>query len=132
MDNDTAHAQTVAESLERIGFECAVATSGMQGADMVVNDTFDVVITDLKMPDLDGLELLKRTRQSLPEAEVILVTGHATVSSAVTAMQHGAFNYLQKPIDLAQLRVVAEKAAEAARLRRANVELNRRLDEKWL
>ncbi len=131
VDNEAAHAQTVAESLERIGFKCAVATSGTQGAQMVVNDTFDVVITDLKMPDLDGLELLKRTKQVLPEAEVILVTGHATVPSAVQAMQHGAFNYLQKPLDLAQLRVVAEKAAEAARLRQANVELNRRLDEKF-
>ncbi|MCC7084747.1 MAG: sigma-54-dependent Fis family transcriptional regulator [Pirellulales bacterium] len=131
VDNDIAHAQTVAESLERIGFDCAVATSGNQGAAMVANDTFDVVITDLKMPDLDGLELLKRTRQALPEAEVILVTGHATIPSAVQSMQQGAFNYLQKPLDLAQLRVVAEKAADSARLRQANVELNRRLDEKF-
>ena len=62
---------------------------------------------------------------------MILVTGHGTVASAVAAMQQGAFNYLQKPLDLAQLRVVTEKAAEAARLRRTNVELNRRLDEKF-
>jgi two-component system response regulator HydG len=131
VDNDAAHARTVAESLERVGFQCAVATSGTQGAQMIANNTYDVVITDLKMPDVDGLELLKRTKQSLPEAEVILATGHATVASAVAAMQEGAFNYLQKPLDLAQLRVVTEKAAEAARLRRTNVELNRRLDEKF-
>jgi two-component system response regulator HydG len=131
VDNDAAHARTVAESLERVGFQCAVATSGTQGAQMMVNGTFDVVITDLKMPDLDGLELLKRTKQLLPEAEVILATGHGTVASAVSAMQQGAFNYLQKPLDLAQLRVVAEKAAEAARLRRTNEELHRRLDEKF-
>jgi two-component system, NtrC family, response regulator HydG len=131
VDNDAAHAQTVAESLERIGFECAVATSGNQGAQLVANDTFDVVVTDLMMPDIDGFELLKRTKQALPEAEVIMITGHATVPSAVQAMQQGAFNYLQKPLDLAQLRVVAEKAAEAARLRQTNVELNRRLDEKF-
>jgi two-component system response regulator HydG len=80
---------------------------------------------------LDGLEILKRTKQSLPAAEVILVTGHGTVASAVSAMQQGAFNYLQKPLDLAQLRVVAEKAAESARLRRTNEELRRRLDEKF-
>lgn len=131
VDNDAAHARTVAESLERVGFQCAVATSGTQGVQMMVNSTFDVVITDLKMPDLDGLELLKRTKQTLPEAEVILATGHGTVASAVSAMQQGAFNYLQKPLDLAQLRVVTEKAAEAARLRRTNEELNRRLDEKY-
>lgn len=131
VDNDAAHARTVAESLERVGFQCAVATSGTQGAQMIANNSYDVVITDLKMPDVDGLELLKRIKQSLPEAEVILATGHATVASAVAAMQEGAFNYLQKPLDLAQLRVVTEKAAEAARLRRTNVELNRRLDERF-
>jgi two-component system response regulator HydG len=131
VDNDAAHAHTVAESLERVGFQCTVAASGNEGAKQIANAAFDVVITDLKMNDLDGLEILKLTRQSLPEAEVILVTGHGTVASAVAAMQQGAFNYLQKPLDLAQLRVVTEKAAEAARLRRTNVELNRRLDEKF-
>ncbi len=131
VDNDAAHANTVAESLERVGFQCAVATSGTEGAKRVESDPFDVVITDLKMADLDGFELLNRTKRSLPEAEVILITGHATVASAVQAMQQGAFNYLQKPLDLAQLRVVTEKAAEAARLRRTNVELSRRLDEKF-
>ncbi|HEY2828033.1 MAG TPA: sigma-54 dependent transcriptional regulator [Pirellulales bacterium] len=131
VDNDAAHANTVAESLRRVGFQCEVATSGMQGVGMIENGSYDVVITDLKMSDIDGLEVLKRTKQSLPEAEVVLATGHGTVASAVSAMQQGAFNYLQKPLDLAQLRVVAEKAAESARLRKTNEELNRRLDEKY-
>jgi two-component system, NtrC family, response regulator HydG len=131
VDNDAAHANTVAESLRRVGYDCAVATSGSKGAEMIASQSFDVVITDLKMNDIDGFELLKRTKESLPQAEVILVTGHATVASAVQAMQQGAFNYLQKPLDLAQLRVVTEKAAEAARLRWINAELSRRLDEKF-
>ena len=59
------------------------------------------------------------------------MTGHGTVPSAVEAMQQGAFNYLLKPLDFAQLRAVAEKAADSPRLRRTNVELNRRLDEKF-
>ena len=131
VDNDAAHAHTVAESLKRVGFDCSVATSGNQGAKMIEDDSFDIVITDLKMADIDGLELLKRTKQSSPQAEVILVTGHGTVASAVSAMKEGAFNYLQKPLDLGQLRVVTEKAAEAARLRWVNAELSRRLDEKY-
>jgi two-component system, NtrC family, response regulator HydG len=131
VDNDAAHAETVAESLRRVGYDCAVATSGMQGARLIEQESFDVVITDLKMSDLDGLALLARTKQDLPEAEVILVTGHGTIPSAVSAMQQGAFNYLQKPLDLAHLRVITEKASAAVRLRRANVELNRRLDEKF-
>jgi two-component system, NtrC family, response regulator HydG len=131
VDNDAAHAETVAESLQRVGYDCAVATSGTAGARLIEQESFDVVITDLKMSDLDGLALLARTKQALPEAEVILVTGHGTIPSAVSAMQQGAFNYLQKPLDLAHLRVITEKASAAVRLRRANVELNRRLDEKF-
>ena len=131
VDNDATHAETVAESLRRVGYDCSVATSGMEGARLVEQETFDVVITDLKMSDLDGLEILARTKHALPDAEVILVTGHGTIPSAVAAMQKGAFNYLQKPLDLAHLRVITEKASAAVRLRHANVELHRRLDEKF-
>ncbi|MEX2558870.1 MAG: sigma-54 dependent transcriptional regulator [Pirellulales bacterium] len=131
VDNDEPHAQAVAESLKRVGYQCTVATSGTQGAGLIERETFDVIITDLVMNDLDGLELLSRAKDDLPDAEVILVTGHGTIPSAVTAMQQGAFNYLLKPLDINQLRAVTEKAAAAARLRRTNAELNRRLDEKF-
>jgi two-component system response regulator HydG len=131
VDNDAAHAETVAETLRRVGYDCSVATSGNEGARLIEQESFDVVITDLKMSDLDGLEILARTKHSLPDAEVILVTGHGTIPSAVAAMQKGAFNYLQKPLDLAHLRVITEKASAAVRLRHANVELHRRLDEKF-
>jgi two-component system response regulator HydG len=131
VDNDAAHAETVAETLRRVGYDCSVATSGNEGARLIEQESFDLVITDLKMSDLDGLEILARTKHSLPDAEVILVTGHGTIPSAVAAMQKGAFNYLQKPLDLAHLRVITEKASAAVRLRHANVELHRRLDEKF-
>jgi two-component system response regulator HydG len=121
----------VAESLERVGYDCTVATSGAAGAAKIENDVFDLVITDLMMNDVGGLEILEQARRELPEAEVILVTGHGTVPSAVQAIQKGAFNYLLKPLDLAQLRAVSERAVESARLRRTNLELNRRLDEKF-
>jgi two-component system response regulator HydG len=131
VDNDEAHAETVAESLRRVGYDCAVATSGAEGVRLIDRETFDVVITDLVMADVNGIEILKRARQSLPDCEVILVTGHGTIPSAVEAMQQGAFNYLQKPLDLKQLRVVVNRASESVRLRRQNIELNRRLDEKF-
>jgi len=121
----------VAESLQRIGFSCRVATSGSQGARLLEEGEYDVVITDLVMNDIDGLGILARAKKELPDAEVILMTGHGSIPSAVTAMQQGAFNYLLKPLDLAQLRAVTERAAESARLRRANVDLQRRLDERF-
>jgi two-component system response regulator HydG len=131
IDNDAAHAQTMAESLERVGYDCIVATSGTDGARLIEREHFQIVITDLMMNDVNGIEILKRARQSLPECEVILVTGHGTIPSAVEAMQQGAFNYLQKPLDLKQLRVVVGRASESVRLRRTNVELQQRLDERF-
>ncbi len=131
VDNEASHAQAVAESLERVGYECTVATSGPQGAKLIDRDSFDLVITDLVMNEIDGLQLLALAKEKLPDAEVILVTGHGTIPSAVSAMQQGAFNYLLKPLDLSQLRAVAEKASSSLRLRRQNAELNRRLDEKF-
>ena len=131
VDNDRAHAETVAESLERVGFHCRVATSGSDGARLIEEKDFDVIITDLVMHDVDGLEILARAKNDQPDAEVILLTGHGTVQSAVEAMRKGAFNYLLKPLDIHQLRASAEKAAESARLRRTNVELKRRLDERF-
>ncbi|MBL9122212.1 MAG: sigma-54-dependent Fis family transcriptional regulator [Planctomycetaceae bacterium] len=131
VDNDAAHAEAVAESLAREGYECSVATSGTEGARLIDEEVFDLIITDLVMNDLDGLEILRRAKAAQAEAEVILVTGHGSIPSAVAAMQQGAFNYLLKPLDLKQLRTVADKALESLRLRRTNAELNRRLDEKF-
>jgi two-component system response regulator HydG len=131
VDNDAAHAETIADSLSRVGYQCTVATSGAAGAARIENDPFDIIITDLMMNDVDGLALLSLAKNDLPDAEVILVTGHGTVPSAVTAMQQGAFNYLLKPLDLKQLRAVVQRAAESTQLKRTNVELHRRLDEKF-
>src|SRR5687767_13369538 len=131
IDNDASHAEAMADSLSRVGYDCTVATSGSHGVQLIEKGGFEIVVTDLRMNDLDGMEVLARSKEILPDAEVILVTGHGTVQSAVQAMQQGAFNYLLKPLDLKQLRAVVDKAAASLHLRRANAELARRLDEKF-
>ena len=131
VDNDEALARAMEETLAKVGYQCLVATSGPEGARRIEQDTFDIVVSDLVMNDVDGMEILGRARHALPDAEVILVTGHATVPKAVEAMQLGAFNFLEKPISPNRLRAVVEKAAEAVKLRRQNTELNQRLDEKF-
>jgi two-component system response regulator HydG len=131
VDNDHAHAETVAESLERVGCHCRVATSGNEGAKIIEETPFDVIVTDLVMNDIDGLGILAHAKAEQPDAEVILMTGHGTVPSAVEAMRNGAFNYLLKPLDVTQLRASVLKAIESSRLRRTNLELKRRLDEKF-
>lgn len=131
VDNDPSHAEAMAESLGKVGYDCTMATSGPGGARLLEQEPFDIVVTDLMMNDLDGLEILNRAKAQSPDIEVILVTGHGTVPSAVTAMQQGAFNYLLKPLDLKQLRAVTDRAAQSIRLKQANTELKRRLDEKF-
>ncbi|MGD9126376.1 MAG: sigma-54 dependent transcriptional regulator [Planctomycetia bacterium] len=131
VDNDASHAEVVAESLQRAGLLCEVATSGAQGAELIEQKKFDVVVTDLVMPDVDGLGILARAKEAVPDCEVILMTGHGSVPSAVEAMQRGAFNYLLKPLNIEQLRTITAKAAESTGLRRANAELQRRLDERY-
>lgn len=131
VDNNEAHSEAVAESLDRIGCQCRIAGSGPTGAELIESEPFDVIITDLMMDEIDGLDILDRAKSQQPETEVILVTGHGTIPSAVEAMQRGAFNYLLKPLDIAQLRAVVSKAAENSQLRRMNVELQRRLDERF-
>ncbi len=132
VDNDPAHATAMSESLDRVGaYHCSVATSGPEGARRIAQDVFDIVITDLVMSDVDGMEILARSKQALPGAEVIMVTGHASVPKAVEAMQLGAFNFLEKPITPVRLRTIAEKAADAVRLKQQNLELQERLDERF-
>jgi two-component system response regulator HydG len=131
IDDDAAHADAVADSLARVGYDCTVATSAADGVAMLSRDAFEVIVTDLRMKDATGLDVLAQAKEVLPDAEVIVVTGHGTVQSAVEAMQQGAFNYLLKPLDLKQLRAVVDNAARNQHLRRANAELSRRLDEKF-
>ena len=131
IDDDAAHAEAVADSLTRVGYQCTVATTGAAGIDLLARDDFEVIITDLRMKDMTGLDVLAKAKEILPDAEVVLVTGHGTVQSAVEAMQQGAFNYLLKPLDLKQLRSVVDSASRTQHLRRANAELSRRLDEKF-
>jgi two-component system response regulator HydG len=131
VDNDIVHARTMGEVLGRLGHHVTVVGSGIEGSRRIEAEPFDIVVTDLMMNDIGGLEILARAKKASPETEVIVVTGHGTIPSAVSAMQQGAFTYLQKPLDMAHLRAAVEKAAEGVRLRRQNLELHRRLDEKF-
>jgi two-component system response regulator HydG len=128
IDDDKSLAQTIAESLERRGHTCTIANTGKAGVAKLEQDEFDIVLTDLKMADLHGLEVVERARQLRPDAEVFVITGFADVKTAVEAMKRGAAHYLQKPIDLAELRAVVEHSAErVGRLR----DLRRQIDEKF-
>jgi two-component system response regulator HydG len=131
IDDDRSHAEAIAESLARVGYNCFVATSGTGGARAIDREEFDLVLTDLKMADMDGLAILRKVRSESPDTEVIVITGHGDVKTAVEAIKQGAANYLTKPIDLVELRAMVAKATERLHLLRDNRELKRRLDERF-
>lgn len=131
IDDDRDHAEVVAEGLERVGYVCAIADSGSEGAKRIERDEFDLILTDLRMPDMDGLAILRKAKQEQPEVEVVVITGHGDIKTAVEAMREGAANYLEKPVSLSDLRTMVDKAADRLRLVRANKELRRQLDEKF-
>jgi two-component system response regulator HydG len=131
VDDDEPHATAVAESLERVGYDCVVATSGADGLRLIEEQDFDIIITDLIMEGVGGLEVLAKAKRELPDAEVVILTGHSTIKTAVTAMQAGASTYLTKPLDINELRTKANKASQSQRLQRSNIELQRQLNEKF-
>src|SRR5262249_13462616 len=94
-------------------------------------EDWDVILTDLRMADLDGLAILRRAKQATPEAEVVVITGQGDVRTAVEAMTQGAFTYLTKPVDLAELRAIVAPAAARPRMARANRGLQRQPNEKF-
>jgi two-component system, NtrC family, response regulator HydG len=131
VDDDEPHAAAVAESLERVGYDCVVATSGAEGIRLIEEQIFDIIITDLIMEGTGGLEVLAKAKRELPDAEVVILTGHSTIKTAVTAMQAGASTYLTKPLDINELRAVADKASQSQRLQRSNIELQKQLNERF-
>lgn len=131
IDDKREHAIATAESLQKVGYTCLIATSGKEGLKSIETGDVDIVITDLMMHDIDGLQILKATKERLPEAEVILITGYGTVETAVDAMQKGAATYLMKPININHLRAEIAKLVEKQALVRNNKELHKQIDEKF-
>ena len=117
-DDEPGLREFVADALELDGHDIAKAPDGRAAAKLLDERGFDVVITDLKMPGMDGMALLKKIRTELPEIEVIVMTAHGTVDTAVEAMKLGAFEYLQKPLSGPdELRLLVQRAAEHRGLR---------------
>jgi len=131
VDDHAEHAEALAEALEALPCATDIATSGSEALDRLAQEPYDLVITDLVMADVDGMEILRKAKERIPDIEVIMVTGHATVENAVEAMQQGAATYLRKPVNLEELRATVRNTLEKQSLRRTNVELRRQLHHRF-
>jgi len=107
--------------------DCRIETalSGNAALEILSQEHFDLVLTDIKMPEMDGLELLEHIRQDMPDLTVVMMTGHGSIESAVKAMQHGAYDFITKPFDLDALVIRLEKALERSTLLKENLRLKK-------
>jgi DNA-binding NtrC family response regulator len=118
IEDEDILATAVTRYLEHHGFSAVSARSGEEGLRLAEETSPDVAIVDIRLPGMDGLEVLRQLRAGSPATQVIMTTAHASVTSALEAMKLGAFDYLIKPVDLDELQVVVEKAVNDLRVRR--------------
>lgn len=130
VDDDRTILSLVEEYLTAFDYRINVVDNGLKALELIKEKEFDVVFTDFKMPDIDGLELLTVIKEYRPATEVIMVTGHGTMESAIQAMKFGSYDYIQKPFKLDVLRILIDKIIEAKKLKQENVVLKTRLKER--
>ena len=131
VDDDSASVEAVVEVLEREGYDLLAASGGREALEILTAENIDVVITDEKMPDLSGIDLLKHIKDNYPYTQVIILTGYGSIDSAVEATRAGADGYLEKPIQINILRQTAKNALEKRSLFLQNVNLREQLDDKF-
>jgi two-component system, NtrC family, response regulator HydG len=131
IDDDVTHAEIAGEALSRADYHVTLAHSGEDGIRKFQESEFDVVLTDLRLPDTDGMEVLRRMKAADADAEVIIITGYGSVEKAVEALQQGAYSFLEKPLNREALRNTVAKALERRQLSMANQALHRLVNEKF-
>ena len=131
VDDEESSRKGLKTLLSNWGYEVQEAADGQEALEKATSFLPTVVITDLVMPTLDGLGLLKALQSDFPFATVIILTGHGTVETAVAALKQGAYDYLTKPVEIPRLRILVEKALEKGEALREVTILRRRLKEVW-
>jgi two-component system response regulator HydG len=131
VDDEKAHAEAMAETLAGIGLAVEIATSGAEALRRLTEGDPDVVLTDLVLDDANGMDILRAAKGARPDREVVVISGRGGIESAVEAMKEGAATYLRKPLRVEEVREVVRKAVERQELARTNLELRRRLDERY-
>jgi DNA-binding NtrC family response regulator len=130
VDDEPAEREGLARLVGQWGYEVETAASGEEALDLIETQHPAVVLTDLVLPEMDGLTLLQKLKETGRPPIVLLVTGHGTVETAVEAMRHGAFDYLTKPVDATRLQVLLEKSIEQESLSREVSFLRHQLRQK--
>jgi DNA-binding NtrC family response regulator len=131
VDDDPGSLSAMKEVLDRAGYEVIAVRNGAEAYQLLNSNQFDLVLTDLKMPNINGIEILNAARRIEPSISVIIITGFGSIESAVEAMKSGATHYLTKPINIDELRVVVKNALEKQKLIAENIQLKKKIEQKF-
>jgi two-component system, NtrC family, response regulator PilR len=130
IDDDPNMLDLTRYHLSAQGYEVTTAETGEEALKLAEGKHFDVVLTDMRLPDLDGIELVRRFKEESPETELIMVTGYSSVSKAVEATKAGAFYFVEKPVKFEEILVLVEKALERREYAAEIQQLRGRLKER--
>ncbi len=130
VDDEEAAREGMRLALEPLGLEVVTVASASDALRVLAERDVALVLTDMRMPGMDGFGLLERIKASWPEVEVVMITGYASIDGAIDAMKKGAFHYVSKPFKLEEVRQIVLRAVERSRLNRENSSLRRLVEEK--
>jgi DNA-binding NtrC family response regulator len=131
VDDDRQILDLVQQYLLHQGLQITTSGAASEALKMVAETPYDVVFSDLMMPEMDGLELLTAIKETRPETEVVIVTGHGSIETAIQALKLGGYDYLQKPINFDRLNILLERISENKRLREENDFIKQRLKDRY-
>ena len=116
VDDNREFADVLAEYLSRLGYQAVVAYGGREGLERFKGGDFQIVISDLKMPDMDGMDLLKAVKAIDKDVVILVVTAYSTIDIAVTAIKSGAYDFISKPFDFKALELIIDRALDRQNL----------------
>lgn len=131
IDDEQAIRKTLKEILEYEKYEVEEAKSGIEGLDKIKEEQFDIVLCDIKMPQMDGIETLEKIMEFNPEIPVVMITGHGSVETAVEALKKGAYDFIEKPLDMNRLLVSVRNAGEKKNLIKETKKLRRKINKAY-
>lgn len=131
VDDEPLMRLSMVDALEAVGYDVHAAASGTEGVDAIWQKSFDLVITDLRLPGTDGMTVLKAAKDKDPRTEVVVITAHGSVETAVGAMKMGAVDYITKPFQMDELLLIVERIGQVVVLRRENQDLKAALENKF-
>lgn len=131
IDDEPLMRLSMLDALKAVGYDVHAAATGQEGLQKLDKETFEIVITDLRLPGSDGLDLLQVCKQRSPRTEVIVITAHGSVETAVEAMRRGAYDYITKPFSMEELLLIVERVTKVLALRQENLLLREELEGKF-